>query len=73
MLNFRVAAFTGVILLLFSVIFDLLGPYIVGYIVDSQFELASISPRPELLLYLIAAFVGCVIIASALRYAGSYF
>ena len=65
--------FTGVILMLFSVIFDLLGPYIVGYIVDSQFELASISPRPELLLYLIAAFVGCVIIASALRYAGSYF
>ena len=54
-----------------SVIFDLLGPYI-GYIVDSQFEQRVVNPRPELLWYLIAFYLGCVILASILRYAGSF-
>ncbi|HHX36608.1 MAG TPA: ABC transporter ATP-binding protein, partial [Clostridiaceae bacterium] len=69
----RRSLFSGIVLMIVSVIFDLLGPYIVGYIVDSQFEQRVVNPRPELLWYLIAFYLGCVILASILRYAGSFF
>ncbi len=65
--------FSGTVIMMLSVLFDLLAPFMIGYIVDREMpNVRSPGWTWSVLILLICAFLFCVLIASALRYAGTY-
>ena len=64
---------SGTLIMMVSILFDLLGPFLVGLIVDRELPQMQTTFRGfDGLLLLIGAFLVCIFLASVLRYAGSY-
>ena len=64
---------SGTVIMMLSILFDLLAPFMIGYIVDREMpNVRSPGWTWTVLILLIGAFLCCVLIASVLRYAGTY-